>query len=650
MSILFSCSVHYWRHPRGRWEGVLDRLAAAGVQGIDTYVPWASHEREPGRFDFGDGDPSLDLPGFVGLVADRGMWVTLRPGPQINAEMNNFGLPDRIVRDPDVQAMGPTGGPVLCPSPPVLFPCPSYFSEKYMEEAGRWFAGIASAMAGVPGRVNPVRSVQVDNEASLFFRDAPFDQDYRPEAIAAWGAWLAGKGIPPREPPRAREPGREGLRLITSWVRFRQESLLRAIGRMRDLVRSSGLGTAPVTHNMPPAGLWAPLPARDLASVVDAPTTDVYATAGNLHDMRRQILSIASVTPQPFAAEMGCGTVWFAPSVGPFDNRFVTATALALGVRGFNLYMGAGRDRWIGGLIPESGEDDGADLLHFYQRLLRTLESVHIGDMRPVAGATILAPSEYVVHSIAAFPIPGGSPTLLASLGLPVHEMLVNDDWGLGLPVQHEFWRRLREAEDLLESLSVPWSLSDGRGDLPAVGVLLAPTWSYLSLRCVESVIRHVESGSTAIAGPEEPVMDETMDPYPDGILSRWKAMRATGRLVIAGTLGDAAVKTVMKAATRKHDASLPIDITVRAPGVMFLPHRVPGKHRWLTWLISTGGTGRNVMVPRKGFYWNQLLAVRERASGGEFMQKIGSQGEPLTIDVSGREVHLVSWSRTRVG
>jgi len=57
MTVRFCTSVHYWRTPVGRWEHVLDRLCAAGMQGIDAYVPWSCHEIEPGRYDFGESDP-----------------------------------------------------------------------------------------------------------------------------------------------------------------------------------------------------------------------------------------------------------------------------------------------------------------------------------------------------------------------------------------------------------------------------------------------------------------------------------------------------------------------------------------------------------------------------------------------------------------
>jgi len=639
MTARFCASVHYFRTPVGRWEAILDRLSAAGIQGIDVYVPWNEHEREEGRFDFGEGDPRLDLPRFLGLVADRGMWILLRPGPQVNAELRNFGLPDRIVRDERIQARSPRGRPVFCPSPPVFFPAPSCASPGYEEEACRWFA----AVGGAVGDAGQVRLVQVDNEAALFFREAPFDQDYRPEALALWKEWTGERGMDGQDPPIRREPGRDGLVRALAWIRFRRWMMARFIGRLREGLARAGL-RGPFSHNMPPSGLWQPLAGADLAGVVDVVATDVYSTAAGFAQARDQILTLRSSEPEPFAAEMGCGTVWYAPGVTQFDNRFAAAAGLAYGLKGFNLYMGVGRDRWIGGLVAEGAEREGSDLLHFIQRLIRLMGVVGIQELEPVSGATIAIPRSYVDHSLASFPVPGGSPSLLAALGLPVHEMLVRDDWGLGLAVQSAWMERVRAFQEALAGGRVPYVISDGT-HAAGPGLLLVPTYRYLPRDVMAKVLSHP---GPVVAGPEDPLLDESLDPLPEDLVRAWKDARESGSLVVARDVDSAESAAAIAVAGRSVAEGLPYEATLVPPHAEILPYRSGGGGRWVSWIVSASQPGSRIaLAPRRGWGWTRMLSIRPRAPGGEFVQEKGDGN--LVIDLAGTEVHLVEWRQAGV-
>src|SRR5207253_450692 len=118
-----------WRHSPAEWGACLDAMRATGFRMVDTYVPWGTHERAPGEFDFGERDPRLDLVRFLRMAHERELWVILRPGPHINAELSLFGLPERIVWDRDCQARTPRQNPVMLPMVPVAFPVPSYASD-----------------------------------------------------------------------------------------------------------------------------------------------------------------------------------------------------------------------------------------------------------------------------------------------------------------------------------------------------------------------------------------------------------------------------------------------------------------------------------------------------------------------------------------
>ena len=73
------------------------KLKAAGLNGVETYVPWNLHEPDPGKFDF-SGD--LDLEAFLQLAQQLNLFVLFRPGPYICSEWDWGGLPSWLMQDP----------------------------------------------------------------------------------------------------------------------------------------------------------------------------------------------------------------------------------------------------------------------------------------------------------------------------------------------------------------------------------------------------------------------------------------------------------------------------------------------------------------------------------------------------------------------
>ncbi|XP_027355010.1 beta-galactosidase 13-like [Abrus precatorius] len=72
------------------WPGILDEAKHGGLNVIQTYVFWNIHEPEKGKFIM---EGRYDLVKFIKLVQEKGMYVTLRVGPFIQAEWNHGGLP-----------------------------------------------------------------------------------------------------------------------------------------------------------------------------------------------------------------------------------------------------------------------------------------------------------------------------------------------------------------------------------------------------------------------------------------------------------------------------------------------------------------------------------------------------------------------------
>ncbi|ERL83439.1 beta-galactosidase-1-like protein 2 [Dendroctonus ponderosae] len=106
---IFSGALHYFRAHPLYWRDRLKKYRAAGLNCVETYVPWNIHEPEDGSFDFGE-DPDrndfslfLDLVQFLKIAQEEDLFVILRPGPYICAEWEFGGLPSWLLRHEDLK-------------------------------------------------------------------------------------------------------------------------------------------------------------------------------------------------------------------------------------------------------------------------------------------------------------------------------------------------------------------------------------------------------------------------------------------------------------------------------------------------------------------------------------------------------------------
>jgi len=88
---LWSGEVHPFRLPSpSLWRDVLQKLRANGYNAISIYVAWNYHSANAGSYDF---TGVRDLGQFLSTAAAVGLYVTVRPGPYINAEVDAGGFP-----------------------------------------------------------------------------------------------------------------------------------------------------------------------------------------------------------------------------------------------------------------------------------------------------------------------------------------------------------------------------------------------------------------------------------------------------------------------------------------------------------------------------------------------------------------------------
>ncbi|CAK9879498.1 unnamed protein product [Sphagnum jensenii] len=88
--MLISAGIHYPRAAPEMWPDILAKAKEGGADVVQTYVFWDGHEPQPGMYNF---NGRYDLPKFVKLVAEAGMYLHLRIGPYVCAEWNFGGFP-----------------------------------------------------------------------------------------------------------------------------------------------------------------------------------------------------------------------------------------------------------------------------------------------------------------------------------------------------------------------------------------------------------------------------------------------------------------------------------------------------------------------------------------------------------------------------
>ncbi|KAJ7173327.1 glycoside hydrolase superfamily [Mycena filopes] len=90
----WSAEFHFWRLPvPDLWRDILQKLKAAGFNGVSCYVHWGATNPSQGRVEW-EGYRNFEL--FIQMAQEAGLWVTARHGPYINGETSAGGIPGRV--------------------------------------------------------------------------------------------------------------------------------------------------------------------------------------------------------------------------------------------------------------------------------------------------------------------------------------------------------------------------------------------------------------------------------------------------------------------------------------------------------------------------------------------------------------------------
>lgn len=353
-TFLYDGELHYFRVAPRLWRPGLERLRAAGMNAVSTYIPWVWHEPEEGRLDFtGATRPGRDLASFLEAARAVGLAVMARPGPLIYAEFDGLGIPLWLGdRHPDTVIVRRDGRR----DRGEFFWNHSLGHPVYRARAKAWYEALAGFLA--PYWNDPVVSWQLDNETGLLFANRVGQIDFNPDTIRRFRAWLGerygdigalnaawsarftdfAEVLPPR-PPLDQAAIHDWQTFLEWWI----DDYLRFLART---ARECGV-PVPLTHNE--QGIQhSPLHGDDGMAKIDFVGYDIYPKAspgrfvadfpfaGSLYP---GIFSAYRSEERPtIAFELGTG--WFDPRARVRDAAVAQNIfgSLAHGARGICLF------------------------------------------------------------------------------------------------------------------------------------------------------------------------------------------------------------------------------------------------------------------------------------------------------------------------
>lgn len=161
--MILAGEIHYFRLDPLTWKSHLLTLKESGCNTVSTYVPWLMHQELEDKLDL-DGvfNPRLNLPLFLKLASELGLFVFLRPGPFIMAELKNEGIPYWIYeKHPD--AIPKTWNQAKVPTPTL-----DYLHKDFLFEVKGWFQSLYLKISPyLQQNGGPIIGIQLDNEVGM---------------------------------------------------------------------------------------------------------------------------------------------------------------------------------------------------------------------------------------------------------------------------------------------------------------------------------------------------------------------------------------------------------------------------------------------------------------------------------------------------
>jgi len=293
-------------------------------------------------------------------------------------------------------------------------------------------------------------------------------------------------------------------------------------------------------------------------------------------------------------------------------------TALAYGLRGFNIYMAVERDRWIGAPIDRHGRR--RPFADFWERLVSALERLDFFGLQIRAAVHIVVPRNLrrlarVLHAfgpvtLAAFHVSGGG----------AEEACFEDEFGMGSPVVIEAWQFVKRLEAALSAERVPYAVV--AGDLTEQALQQGKWTVVASAGGLEQEIRDTLSraardGKAISIGPHPVERDAIFQPLPEPF-----RVAETGPVPSHLSLDETALRETVRAA--KSALDLP-SVGCSPDGLSVTVHHDQAGQPRVAFVINPTARALRAELSLPG-----VARVVDALDGSEFRAKEGQFELPL--------------------
>ncbi len=519
---LYSGSIHYWRLEKELWGTLLDSVKDMGFNFICTYIPWSVHELAPGIFDFSG---NKDIDHFFSLCREKDIYILVRPGPHINAEMTYFGYPKRILLDPEIQAVTALDTLSIYCGTSKQFPIPSYASRKLYNEAGIYFDNLCPVLVKHQYPDGNIVAVQSDNETCYFFQFGAYDLDYHPDSIELYRNFLKNKynnienlnsiyynsfySFEEVDPPRGCcVKTVEKLPHFLDWGRYKEYQLKYSVQKIASMLKKRGLDNIPCYHNYP----WSAVNPFDISGTEELPDIDIagldiYRNKEDFKLTRTAVKSLCGLSKLPFVPEFGAGVwIWHSKTFSVHDEEFTSLYAFMHGLKAVNYYMIVERERWQGSPVTRSNKKRPSRY-NYFQNLLKILRKNEFYKFSKNANTIILRNYEFDRFSNIHQKYSNYSPSL------PNDFFKCSDIVEFKNPKEvMEKW--IDNIEKILIRYNINYDIGDTNLNIEKImkyDVVLIPTYDFLSERITNILITLKTSNKTIVFGPVLPYLNEKM-------------------------------------------------------------------------------------------------------------------------------------------
>ncbi len=158
---LFAGEIHYFRLPTHLWKIHIEKLIESGCQVVSFYIPWLIHEPQEDVYEFqGESLEQYDLIRFIQLCISYDLYIFLRPGPFVMAELLHEGIPPYLFQVEDIKPR--TFHKKRVPNDQI-----DYLHPYFLERTRKYMDALFNALKPYTQEGGPVIGVQLDNEIGM---------------------------------------------------------------------------------------------------------------------------------------------------------------------------------------------------------------------------------------------------------------------------------------------------------------------------------------------------------------------------------------------------------------------------------------------------------------------------------------------------